>query len=210
MKILIISENDIVLYGLKQIIQNRFQKTSICCRYSINEALTTNVKKASFDVIVCEYIEENESWENNLKQIKLENQNSKLIVVTDKYSTHNMKKLFGMGVDGYIVKNLKSVLIGDAINLVLAGDRFIPAEFITSNVSLQPENNIKSRSYRHFSPRQIEVIKLVGEGLSNKKIAEKMSVKESTIKLHINSIFKILNVKNRTQALTKASALGIL
>ncbi len=209
MNFLIISEKDIVLYGIKQIVQNTFQNSCTKCIHGFEEIESKTNKKISFDVILCDFTDE-EFLKNILIKLKQKNETSKIIVFADAFSKQNMKTLFNIGIDGYIIKNLTSVLIGDAISLVLAGDKFIPEQFLSDKNCLSNEAYIKSRSYRNFSPRQIEVIKLVAEGLSNRQIADKMNIKESTIKLHVNSIFKILNVKNRTQALTKASALGII
>ncbi|GAB4110917.1 MAG: hypothetical protein OHK0057_02610 [Thermoflexibacter sp.] len=54
-----------------------------------------------------------------------------------------------------------------------------------------------------LSPREIEVLTLIKEGLSNKEIAEKLFISLSTVKTHINNIYKILEVKNRREAIEK-------
>ena len=55
-----------------------------------------------------------------------------------------------------------------------------------------------------LTPKEKEVLSLAAKGLSNKEIADKMFVREVTIKTHLNSIFKKLNVTNRTQAVLLA------
>lgn len=56
-----------------------------------------------------------------------------------------------------------------------------------------------------LSPREIEVLELIDDGLSNKEIAERLFVSLSTVKTHINNIYKILEVKNRREAIEKMS-----
>jgi len=67
--------------------------------------------------------------------------------------------------------------------------------------------NIETKKQKDFrnllSPREIEVLELINSGLSNKEIAEKLFVSLSTIKTHINNIYKILEVKNRREAIEK-------
>lgn len=56
-----------------------------------------------------------------------------------------------------------------------------------------------------LSPREIEVLELINSGLSNKEIAEKLFISISTVKTHINNIYKILEVKNRREAIEKVN-----
>ena len=61
-----------------------------------------------------------------------------------------------------------------------------------------------------LSKREIEIIVLVSEGLSNKEIAEKLFLSTKTIKSHLYNIYQKLNVSNRRQAAEKVSTLGML
>ena len=60
-----------------------------------------------------------------------------------------------------------------------------------------------------LSSRELQVLKLIVEGLSNKEIAAALSVTESTVKNHVNSVLSKLNVRDRTQAATTALRRGI-
>jgi DNA-binding CsgD family transcriptional regulator len=69
----------------------------------------------------------------------------------------------------------------------------------TQNLQTQEQN-----SFIHLlSPREMEVLELINEGLSNKEIAERLFISLSTVKTHINNIYKILEVKNRREAIEK-------
>ena len=61
-----------------------------------------------------------------------------------------------------------------------------------------------------LTERQIEIVKCIAEGLSNKQIAHKLNLKEGTVKVHITVILKILNVKNRTSAIIEAAKRGYI
>ncbi len=74
----------------------------------------------------------------------------------------------------------------------------ILAEYTRNNETTEQTN------FRNLlSPREIEVLNLINSGLSNKEIAEKLFVSLSTVKTHINNIYKILEVKNRREAIEK-------
>ena len=74
----------------------------------------------------------------------------------------------------------------------------IQAEYLKKKAH-QDQNDFK----KLLSPREIEVLELINEGLSNKDIAGKLYVSLSTVKTHINNIYKILEVKNRREAIEK-------
>jgi DNA-binding NarL/FixJ family response regulator len=61
-----------------------------------------------------------------------------------------------------------------------------------------------------LTERQVEIVKCIAEGLSNKQIAYKLNLKEGTVKVHITVILKILNVKNRTSAIIEAAKRGYI
>ncbi|MFH0894811.1 MAG: LuxR C-terminal-related transcriptional regulator [Bacteroidota bacterium] len=69
----------------------------------------------------------------------------------------------------------------------------------TRNVETKEQSDFKNL----LSTREIEVLELIISGLSNKEIAEKLFVSLSTVKTHINNIYKILEVKNRREAIEK-------
>jgi len=92
------------------------------------------------------------------------------------------------GVKGYIFKTTHFDDILVAIENLLAG-----------GCSLPEANLLPIQKYA-LTARQVEILNLVSQGLSNKHIAEKLYISENTVKKHINSIFKILKVKNRIQA----------
>lgn len=74
---------------------------------------------------------------------------------------------------------------------------------ILAEYTINNENTEQTNFRNLLSQREIEVLELINSGLSNKEIAEKLFVSLSTIKTHINNIYKILEVKNRREAIEK-------
>ncbi|MBD2513202.1 response regulator transcription factor, partial [Nostoc muscorum FACHB-395] len=73
------------------------------------------------------------------------------------------------------------------------------------------QQKIKGKSYQdHLSATEMQIISLMADGSSNKLIAERLFITESTVKGHINKIFAKLDVKDRVNALIEASKLGYI
>ena len=62
----------------------------------------------------------------------------------------------------------------------------------------------------HLTPRQLEGLGLIGQGMTNRQIADKLDIIEATAKAHVSAIFKELGVLSRTQALLAAQRMGLL
>jgi DNA-binding CsgD family transcriptional regulator len=123
----------------------------------------------------------------------------KLGTISLMYSTSNAEYvLFGVGavclVIGFMLRKRQS---GSSTGAgVKKDDNLIADDSAINNIGL--------------SVRELEILKLIDEGLSNQQIAEKLYVSENTVKKHVSNLFSKLDVARRTEATRKAKNLGIL
>ncbi|WP_026374994.1 response regulator transcription factor [Aestuariibacter salexigens] len=113
------------------------------------------------------------------------------------------------GARAFIPKSTRTVDIGAAINQVLAGNSWLPADIETKLDSVDDNALNAAEKLRELTPKQFEVLKKLQHGLMNKQIADDMHVTEATIKAHISAIFKKLNVNSRTQAVLLVENLNL-
>jgi DNA-binding NarL/FixJ family response regulator len=102
------------------------------------------------------------------------------------------------------------------LNLVLSGGIYIPPQLLQKQ---QNSNGKKAATGRHnnlhadeynLTTRQKQALKHLAEGLSNREIAEKMGLAEGTVKVHIATLYQILNVNNRIEAVRMAEKLKLI
>jgi DNA-binding NarL/FixJ family response regulator len=105
------------------------------------------------------------------------------------------------GAAGFVVKEMALDRLLEAIRTVHAGEQYIPP---------QVAMRIGERMLARLSPRELEVLQLVGKGLSNKEIAARLGLVVGTVKIHVANIFSKLSVSDRTQALVAAVKRGII
>lgn len=105
------------------------------------------------------------------------------------------------GARGFIPKDTSLNNLMEAIRRINQGDDFIPPEV---------GRRLTGRLASQLSNREIEVLTMLGKGLSNKEIGAALSITESTIKIHVTHIFTKLDAADRTQAVLKAIKRGII
>jgi len=118
-----------------------------------------------------------------------------LIVVSADESPLVIHSCMSAGASGYVTKSSDGEVILQAARQVLSGAEYIPLS--ARLYEAQPQ----------FSDKQIQLLALLAEGLSNKDIAGKIHLSEGTVKQYVSQILTILDVDNRTQAGNRARAL---
>jgi DNA-binding NarL/FixJ family response regulator len=118
-----------------------------------------------------------------------------------------------LGASGFIPKSSNSKIMIQAIQLILAGGLYLPPQILQQNQNLnkpEPTGTTSNISELYFTDRQIDVLRLLDQGLSNKEIAKKLVMSPSTVKVHVAAILRECNASNRTLAVSLARQQGVL
>ncbi|CAG9614101.1 Oxygen regulatory protein NreC [Bacillus rhizoplanae] len=107
------------------------------------------------------------------------------------------------GADGYLLKDSSSEQVVAAIRMVLQGDSVIHPRMTKKLITYHQQTKSESNE-NELTEREKEILLELVKGLSNKEIAEALYISDKTVKIHINKIFKKLNVKSRSQAVIYA------
>ncbi|VAX14613.1 Two-component transcriptional response regulator, LuxR family [hydrothermal vent metagenome] len=127
-----------------------------------------------------------------------------VVMLTASERLADMKQALNAGAMGYIAKSVRPAIMISAIQLVLSGGLYIPPAL----VQYGGQTDLSGLTRSKLTPRQTEVLCLLVDGQANKEIARYLKLSEATVKAHISSIFRVLNVSNRTQAALVAKKAG--
>ena len=131
------------------------------------------------------------------------------ILLTDSLTTEEMDEYLTLGFLGFLPLSIDAEEILTAIDAVMAGLIVIHLElapFIQNPTAITP----LSRTEVYLTPREIEILQLLGTGLDNKAIASKLQISKHTVKFHLSSIFTKLDVSSRTEAVTFGLRRGLI
>lgn len=220
MKILIADDHELFLKGLEIILTDFNPSAELIKAKNYIELLDVVKNESGFDLILTDLAMPGGIWLDALKEIHDKLPEAPIIILSAVFEKEIVQKTLDLGAAGYIPKTSSNAVILSAVNLVLSGGVYIPPELLKSSTesSLDELKKIDelnhnadlSEKIRILSPRQLDVLKLIAEGKSNKQIAYELGLTEGTVKLHVTAILKLLNVYNRTGAVAQATTLGLL
>lgn len=152
---------------------------------------------------------------HGLAKIRLACPKTPIVILSGSSNPDDMQRVLDAGATGYVPKTMIGSALTGALTLALSGERFVPPDlyFRTPNsserrsapASATPE---QAETRHGLTPRQWAVLELVVVGLSNKEIARRLGIEEITVKVHVQGIFRKMQVVNRTQAAAHALASG--
>ena len=120
-----------------------------------------------------------------------------LAVVSADDDPASVKALLALGVSGFIPKTDSPAVIASAVRLILAGGIYVPPRLVA-------DARPNGAPAAGLTARQMDVVRLLARGMSNKAIARELGVSEGTVKVHLLAVFRVLDVRNRTSAVVQA------
>ena len=129
-----------------------------------------------------------------------------IVILSASNQQSDIQRALNAGAMGYIPKESTSSVMLNALKLILAGGIYVPP---TLAKQINQKVNQSDSIGNDLTPRQLQVLKMVIQGHSNKVIAAELNISEATIKMHVTAILRSLGVSNRTQAAMMAEKLGL-
>lgn len=165
-------------------------------------------REDGFDIVLLDVMMPNMNGWDTLKAIRNNKKTQYLPVIMLTAVSEDQKVVSGLkiGADDYIVKPFILPNLLARIEAVLRRSKW---QDIQSSDKKEMKVN-KDVDIDALTPKEKEVLSLVGQGASNQEIADKLFVRDVTVKTHLNSIFKKLKVTNRTQAVLLAMQMNLI
>ena len=135
-----------------------------------------------------------------LQKIKDEKIDVKILVLTVHNEVEYLLKAVDIGINGYLLKDSESSELKKAILSVVGGEDYIQPSLIPVLNAKMIDRDMDSEKIEKLTKRELEVLKLLAVGMYNKGVADELHISERTVKNHVSSIFKKIDVSDRTQA----------
>jgi DNA-binding NarL/FixJ family response regulator len=128
---------------------------------------------------------------------------TKTVLLTASATDSQVKKAIVHGAWGIMLKDSAADALLECLETVSAGERWLPQDFI--NPALQRDSDRRRSQVKLaevLTQREHEIALLIADGLSNKQIGKQIGISDGTVKIHLHSVYKKLEVTNRTELAT--------
>jgi two-component system nitrate/nitrite response regulator NarL len=200
---ILIEPNRLFREGIKHLLAGSpFRLTSEYA--SIEQAVAANVQSCKL-VIVDYPVDANET----LADLRAGFPNSRIVVLASELSAERLRAAMGAGADGYLLKDVSPEALIQSLQLVVIGEKVFPTN-LASLLLTQISTPAPQGSWRGLSAREREILQHLVMGASNKLIANRLGITEATVKVHLKTLLRKIDVNNRTQAAIWAMNNGII
>lgn len=158
------------------------------------------LKETKPDILLLDINMPNKNGIEVLQEIKKQKIDVKTLLLTVHNEVEYLIKAIDIGANGYILKDAGFAELKKAIFSVYEGHTYIQPGLIPAFNSRLVSRDIDKDKIEQLTKRELEVLRQVARGKSNKEIATDLTISERTVKNHIANIFKKLGVSDRTQA----------
>jgi DNA-binding NarL/FixJ family response regulator len=133
------------------------------------------------------------------KLIKSHFKDVKVVILTTFKDDEYIKEALKTGAEGYILKNQPADSIMESLRVVNKGNIVLERQVANALSSMLKEDKKAEPEHLDISQRELEILKLVGEGLSNREIARKLYLSEGTTRNYVTGLLEKLGLRDRTQ-----------
>ncbi|MGI6588042.1 MAG: response regulator [Peptococcia bacterium] len=206
MKIVIVDDHPLVRQGIRSLLSLEEEMEVVGEAATLSEAVQL-IEKQQPDLAIVDLRLGNSSEGSGLDVVKFCHErglNCKVIILTSSASTLDFQKACAVDVEGYLLKEAFPEELLLAIKLVGKGRKYFDPNIMETVVCK------KEHLWEKLTTKEQEVLLLLAEGLTNREIAEKLYISESTVKKHVSQVLAKLELKDRTKAAFYAYCQGLI
>ncbi|WP_293901638.1 response regulator transcription factor [Phenylobacterium sp.] len=210
MKILIVDDHALVRQGVSALLE-RHAGAQVLQAQGSAEGLALALEHDDLDAVFLDLSMPGMDGMSALREFGQTRPALPVIVLTAADDPNLVRRAFAAGALGYVPKSATADTLLSALRLVLAGEVFVPALVLREPApAAAVAAPWAAPASITLTGRQTEVLRHLGEGLSNKVIAYRMGVSEKTVKAHMTGVLRALAVGGRAEAIQSARAAGLI
>lgn len=204
--ILIVDDHEVVRVGLRHLIEKKPHMKIVGEAWNRADALKIATREQP-EIILLDLCLGAENGADAIPELLSVSEESRIIVLTAVQDEEELRRVSRLGAAGVIAKDAPTDMVIKAIDRVHAGELWLNRRLTAALVAelrrpgQESLSSDEGKMIAQLSDREKEVISLIGEGLKNKQIADRLFISETTVRHHITSILKKLQVSDRLELL---------
>ena len=203
-RLVLADDHPIVLHGLQRLFERHLDLQVVASCADGVSALAA-VQQEQPDVLVLDLRMPGESGLDVLRKMAAGQVACKTVILTAAVRDADAQEAVRLGAKGLVLKESPPETLVECVRSVYRGETFFERD--TAERAFAPSGDGAGEA---LTPREIEIVRMVGQGLRNKAIAERLSISEGTVKVHLHNIYEKLKVDGRLELVLCAQEKGIV
>lgn len=214
MKILVVDDHPLICSGLTMVLGGLYPGTEVLAAADEQECLDLVRSEPRIALVLLDIKLPGSDGLSFMARIREMRPDLPVVILTAVDDPATVERAIAARAVGFVTKNLPNASLIDALRRVLEGEVHLPSRPLSVAPPLATTGESGCHADRpaqalHLSPRQMEVLALLVQGLPNKAICRTLGLADGTVKTHIAAIMRTLDVSTRTQAVYELSRLGV-
>ena len=208
--VLLVDDHSVVRQGVRAFLLTQ-PDLSVVGEAGSGEEAVNLAEQTVPDVILMDLIMPNMDGVEATRRVKQVSPRSQIVVLTSYHEDEHIFPALKAGALSYILKDVSAMELADAVRKAAAGEAVLHPRIAARVIKeLQGRRDETLNPFNELSERELEVLKLIADGMSNAEIAAKLVLSEKTVKGHVSNILSKLQLADRTQAAVYAWRQGVV
>lgn len=214
MRVLLIDDHALVRKGIEELLQSR--GVQVVASVSSGEEGLRRARELVFDIVLLDIQMKGMNGIETLRQLRAGGDLRPVIMLTMSREDADLAAALRAGAQGYLLKDIEPEELVPALEAVLGGNNVVAEEMVGTLAQIVRGDAVESADtqppetpFAKLTPRELEILERIAEGLSNKMIAQALTISDGTVKLHVKAILRKLGMRSRVEAAVAAVTHGL-
>ena len=209
-RIAIADDHALVLHGLKRLLDSEEEFEVVECCASGEEAVAA-VRGGHIDILLLDIKMQGLSGIDVLRKMSAERLKCPTVLLTAAVSDADAVEGLRLGARGILLKESAPDTLLECIRRVSRGEQWVDSETMTRALDIiAKRESMMSDANRVLTARELEIVRMIAQGLRNKAIAERLSISEGTVKIHLHNVYEKLGLDGRLELVLHAQKEGLV
>lgn len=214
MRVLLIDDHALVRKGIEELLQSR--GVQVVASVSSGEEGLRRARDLAFDIVLLDIQMKGMNGIETLRQLRAGGDLRPVIMLTMSREDADLAAALRAGAQGYLLKDIEPEELVPALEAVLGGNNVVADEMVGTLARIVQGDGAETTgapalatTFSRLTPRELEILERIAEGLSNKMIAQVLAITDGTVKLHVKAILRKLGMRSRVEAAVAAVTHGL-
>jgi DNA-binding NarL/FixJ family response regulator len=208
-RVILADDHPLVLNGLYHLLIE-YPEFQVLDRCSSGAEALAAVRRHHPDVLVLDLLMPGMDGLEVARELRNSGKSPKIVLLTAQLHEDQLIEALRLGVRGFVLKEMATKLLVECLRMVHAGGQWLEKDSASRAMDKLVRREARSREMAQIlTPREIDVVRMVAKGLSNKEIGGQLFIAEGTVKIHLHNIYEKLGIARRAELARVAEEYGL-